>query len=53
MGDLKNKPYLVSRDDNYTVPVFLMQSGNYFQKGPQDLVAPDRLVTSYAVQKAI
>lgn len=30
---LKNKPSLVSGD--CTVPVFLMQPGNYFQTGPQ------------------
>lgn len=53
MGYLKNEPYLASEDGNYTVPRFLMQSGNYLQTGPQDLVAPDRLVTSYTIQKAI
>lgn len=53
MGYLKNEPYLASGDDNYTVPVSLMPSGNYLQKGPQDLVAPDKLVTSYTIQKAI
>lgn len=35
MGYLENKPYLASRGGNCTVPVFLMQSGNYFQTGPQ------------------
>jgi len=53
MGHLKNKPCLASRDSDYTVPVLLMQSGNYFATRPQDLGAPDSLVTSYTIQKAI
>lgn len=32
---LKNKPFLVSGDGDCTVPVFPMQSGNYFHRGPQ------------------